>query len=121
MSVDLTLLPFDGDHGDLSFSHTVLPVYANYDLHAQINKLNQLEVPPTFTSYFGSNDKPSDYYYGERCYGKTIEDSYGQPVKYTTVKELLTIKDKYWTCRSVPVFAYLKCLKPATKVALFWH
>jgi hypothetical protein len=121
MSVDLTLLPFDGDLSDLSFSHTVLNVYSNYDLHDQINKLSQLDVPDGFNSYMSRNDKPDDYYFGESCYGKTIEDCYGKHVKYTTVKELLTIKEKYWTARSVPVYAYLKALDPQTKVALYWH
>lgn len=115
MSVDLTLLPFDGEDSNLAFSHTILNVYANYDLHDQIKKLPKLDVPASFTSFYSRQE--SDY----TQYGVTTEDCYGQPVKYTTVKELLTIKDKYWTCRSVPVHAYLKCLEPDTKVALFWH
>lgn len=121
MSVDLTLLPFDHDSETLSFSHTILNLHSNYDLHDQIKKLNRLDVRDNFMSYFGTNNHPEDYTFGEHTYGETVEDAYGNHVQYTTVKELLTIKDKYWTFRTVPVFAYLKALEPATKVALYWH
>jgi hypothetical protein len=84
MGVDLRLLPFDADHGDgLSFSHTILEVGRNYDLHDKIRKLRSMPVPANFTSFCGLGDD------GELTYGVTIETPYGEPLEYVLAGEFI--------------------------------
>jgi hypothetical protein len=119
MSVDLTLLPFDGDSGEsLSFSHTVLNVEGSYDLWDEIEKLPALQVPDGFNTHMAFGED------GEHCYGKTTETPYGKPLLYTTVNQLLKLRDQAYSVggtKNRAIWAYLSELPSKTKVALYWH
>jgi hypothetical protein len=117
MGIDLTLLPFYSETAE--FSHTVLNLGRHYKLHEKINELNMLDVSEEFTSYVSRDDQWEDTHYG-----LTLKDPYGNRVKYTTIKELLKVKDfvdKSDSYRNRAAWAYLKELPENIKVALFWH
>ena len=141
MSLDLTLLPFDGDQKDLSFSHTVLSCVSNCrDLYEEMNKFqeaigtpNSLKimgvkynpnkdermVPKDFTSFISRDEK-----YEEPHYGKTITDPQGTPLRWLYIKELLQWKNHAGVLRNQKhkaIWAYLELLDPESKVALYWH
>lgn len=116
MGVDLRLLPFDCDHDDFAFSHTLLELGRNYELHAQIRQLNQFPVPSGFTSFSGRSANFDDI-----CYGTTVSTPYGEDLTYTTAGELCQIPKNYRAEWERPVWAYLDALSPETKVALYWH
>ena len=116
MSVDLRLLIFDHDEGErLSFSHTQMELGADYDLHDKIKSLPSMPVPKGFTSYSG---KASD---GETGYGETQEDCYGERVKWILSDDLLKIDVSDCAPKVKAAWAYIACLPPETKIALFWH
>lgn len=110
MGIDLTLLPFDCDYEYLVFSHTVLQLPRDYALFDKIRDTPQKEVPAGFTSYVSQDDA-----YEESHYGETIEDPYGDKLRYTTAGELKR-------CGIAgPTGAYVNELPDDNKVALFWH
>lgn len=116
MGVDLRLLPFDCDQGDFAFSHTILEVGRDYDLHDKIRKLKSMPVPPKFTSFCGDLEN------GETGYGVTNETPYGEALEFVLAGHLCAIPlppDAFYRARAV--WAYLKELPPHTKVALYWH
>jgi hypothetical protein len=118
MGVDLRLLPFDADNGsDFAYSHTILEVGRDYDLHDKIKKLPSLPVPSGFTSFSGKQEG-----FDDTCYGLTIKTPYGEELKYVVARDLCAIelrKDAHNKLRGV--WAYLSHLPPLTKVALYWH
>lgn len=119
MGLDLKLLPFDGDHHDLSFSHTVLTCDRNYDLFDQIQALEETRgrlVPTGFSSYVSRDEK-----YEESHYGETKETPYGQPLREVEVEDLLPFRRLCADWKNLAIWAYLEHLPPRTKVALFWH
>ena len=114
MGLDLTLLPFADD----TYSHTVLSCRRDSPLFDFIETLPSLDVPPNFNSYLSRDDK-----YEESHYGLTIKDAYGEQLKYTTVKELLSMSSEFannLSNKNKAVLAYLACLPNETKVALYW-
>jgi hypothetical protein len=117
MGVDLRLLPFDADQGDFAYSHTILELGQNYDLHKQIKELNSMPVPLGFTSFSGRVNG-----FSGTAYGKTTVTPYGEPMKFVLADDLCGIKlseDAPYIEQAI--WAYLKCLPPHTKVALYWH
>jgi hypothetical protein len=117
MGIDLRLLPFDSDMGDLAFSHTVLECGRYYELHDEIRKLASARVPLKFYSFSGRSPE-----FDDACYENTQEDPYGDPVKYVMAGDLVKIDlppDPH--CHLKAVWAYLRELMPDTKVALYWH
>lgn len=117
MGVDLRLLPFDSDQGDWAYSHTMFEVGRDYDLHDKIRGLPQMPVPGDFTTFSGR--RPD---YDEVCYGQTQTTPYGEPVLYALASHLTAIKlPPDASARLKAAWAYLKCLPPQTKVALYWH
>lgn len=116
MGVDLALLPFDSDHGDFAYSHTMFEVGRDYELHGKIRKLKSMPVPKGFSSFRASGAD------GETTYGVTAETPYGEPLEYVLAGHLCAIKlspDAPYIPRAI--WAYLKELPAATKVALYWH
>lgn len=115
MGVDLRLLPFDAD-GGVNFSHTMMEIGRDYDLHDKIRKLRSMPVPEDFTSFCA---RGAD---GETTYGKTLETPYGEPLEFVLAGELSAINlppDAGHVPRAI--WAYLKELPSRTKVALYWH
>jgi len=75
-------------------------------------------VPDDFTSYISKNDK-----YDEPHYGKTLEDFYGEPLRYLDVKDLLQFSNHEYVLdnyKNRAVWAYLKELPEDTKIVLFF-
>lgn len=119
MGLDLTLLPFDGDHGDFCFSHTLLDCGRRRDLFdAIMETLHEVPVPDGFQSYM-SRDGDRDSHYGV-----TTTTPYGQPLGWVRAADLAQfsahadVLDNY---KNKAVWAYLGHLPPRTKVALYWH
>lgn len=116
MGLDLSLLPFDADHGDFAYSHTILNCDRDYKLFDAIQKVPQMKVPEGFTTYLSRDEK-----YEEVHYGKTIETPYGEPLMFAEVESLLKHKKLvHQASVNRAVWAYLENLPPRTKVALYW-
>lgn len=123
MGVDLSLLPFDCDHGtSFSFSHTLLELERRRELWDPIYSMETESgepAPENFTSYRG--DPGAD---GEHGYGKTTKTPYGDRIRFVSAFLLCKLKDHEavrdnWKNRAI--WAYLAELPPETKVALYWH
>src|SRR5262245_52718523 len=115
MSLGLTLLPYYSPSAD--FSHTVLPRIADIDdLFEKIRGVGQLPVSRDFEAYIATiTDHEGDDVTG---YGPLRDDPYGDRLKYTTAEQLLTLQigdDAY----TQAAWAYLRCLPPDTKVAMY--
>ena len=144
MSLDLTLLPFDHDSPQLSYSHTLLQCVTNCnnlfeeiekesskEIPKSIDYVNKVatgvnkdcgEVPKNFTCYLSRI--PNGSMKDEHCYGEVNSDPYGKPLRYLTVRILLKFKNHPEVLRNqrhLAIWAYLEHLDPNTKVALFWH
>lgn len=122
MGMDLRLLPFDWDQGEsLSYSHTILSCDRDYDLFDQVEKFEPIyrKVPKSFSCFLSR--VPDGTYEGERCYGEVNTTSYGDPLKFILVSDLVKIDASKYSERNQAIWAYLKALNPETKVALYWH
>lgn len=123
MGLDLSLLPiFIMDENDICFSHSVIELNRRSTLFEVLLKMGEekgVYVPKNFSSYLCK-----DVYYEEPHYGKTIEDDYGNPLKYVEVKDLLEFKDYIGIIDdnlNRAVWSYLKELSKNIKIVLFWH
>jgi hypothetical protein len=119
MGLDLSLLPFDCDHEDFAFSHTMLDCDRDDELFDALQALPSLRVIPNFTSFRCRDDD------GDSHYGPTTVTPYGEPLTYVKTKDLLhhaalAVRNKGYG-KNKAIWAYLACLDPQTKVALFWH
>lgn len=119
MGLDLKLLPFDADHATIAFSHTVLNCERRRALfECLLDNLNALPVPEEFRSYLST-----DQDFEEHHYGVTTVTPYGEPLTWVEVEALLSygdhvdVKGNYL---NRAIWAYLGCLPPRTKVALYW-
>ena len=117
MGLDLYLLPFDCDSPDLCFSHTILNCERESFLFIKISNLSDdigVIVPDYFTGFLSRKES------GDSCYGKIIEDPYGDPIKYVNANKLIDAwKTEY--VKNEAILEYLKCLYGTTKIALYWH
>ena len=119
MGVDLRLLPLDYEGDACSYSHTVLSCDRRRDLWAVINKFKTKPVPEYFTSFLGREGDDGDYHYGQ-----THKNPYGSEIGTITVKQLRKCVDHEGVQESQKnraIWAYLACLNPKTRIALFWH
>jgi hypothetical protein len=120
MGLDLTLLPFDADHPDISFSHTMLDVDRD-DFQPIIKIENRLgkDVPDRFTSF-----RSRDNGYPESHYGVTNTTPYGEKLKFVKVQDIIgafnDLQDN-GSDRNRAIYRYLTALPSHTKIALFWH
>lgn len=118
MGVDLRLLPFDGDH----FSQTMLDCERRRELWEPIGKIEKKvgrDVPENFNSFCGKDDG-----YDGTCYGRTLITPYGGKLKYVTAKDLTKLAKHEAVLdneKNRAIWAYLACVSPGTKVALYWH
>lgn len=115
MGVDLTLMPLIGQ--DFWVSHDMLSLNRRSALWPEINKLQQQEIPRPITCFRAIGED------GEACYGERDDDPYGATLKWTTPRELLTLKDHEaitddWQNRAV--WAYLKQMPPDWPIVLYW-
>jgi len=88
MGLELALLPFDSDHKSLSFSRQVLECVQNYNFFDEIKEIEEEKgqtVPECFLSHFGSLES------GEHCYGPTLNNGYGEPLKYLRTLDLMDL------------------------------
>lgn len=117
MGLDLTLMPFDCDLPELSFSHTIIQYSRDSDLFHPLLHLNPTQpVPSDFTTYLGHCDGC-----GERRYGATTETPYGEPLQCVRVDQLLEVPEPLWKANNLPVLAYLHALDRARRIALYWN
>lgn len=118
MGVDLRLLPFDADHKDLAFSHTLLSCERRSALWEAIAEhCAASDVPDCFSSFCNVTDE------GETMYGVTTTTPHGERLQWTTAEALLqpAVMAHVDDPKNRAIWAYLAALPPATKVALFWH
>ncbi|HEC63818.1 MAG TPA: hypothetical protein ENI23_00825 [bacterium] len=118
MGIDLILLPIDHYDQNWGFSHTLLSVDRSSDLFDIIRKLPSFDVPGKFSSFTSKDDK-----YEEPHYGNTIEDCYGEKIKFVEIKKLLNLKDHPHIkdgYHNSAIWAYLEKLPENMKIALFW-
>ena len=117
MGLDLRLLPFDCDNGDFAYSHTILSCDRDSQLFDAIRELNQLSVTGRFYTFTGRQEGFEDV-----CYGNTQKTPYGEPVKFAIAGDLYRcFRNSGGTGVNSAIRAYLQCLEPQTKVALYWH
>lgn len=121
MGVDLCLMPFEADFKGFAFSHSLLELERRRDLWepiAEIEKAHGQAVPTPFYTFRATNAE------GSTCYGNTIDTSYGDSLKCVTAAQLLPLA-QHEAVTDNPinraVWAYLACLSPETRIALFWH
>ena len=109
MSVELTLLPFDGPW----FSQTVLELGAVPEEDFPAYQALPLEaVPNPFNSYLAPGpDGP--------FYGTTAKDKYGSPLQATAARHLVKLFEAF--DYKPPAYHYLRALSPSILVALYWH
>ena len=110
MGIDLTLLPFDCDHDNLSFSHTVLQLPRDYGLYDRIRGIPKTKIPDGFHSYVSRDGE-----YEEPHYGTTTTDSYGDEIECATAGGLKTVGIEG------PTGAYINALPDDCRVAIFYH
>ena len=119
MGIDLILLPVDHYDQNWGYAHSLLSVNRSSNLFDKIRKLPSFDVPKDFSSYTSRDGK-----FEEPHYGNTIEDCYGDKVKFVEVKSLLKFKhhrDVRDSGKNSAIWAYLKELPENTKIALYWH
>src|SRR5438045_3603877 len=87
MSVDLSLLPFECDEPNISYSQTVLACGRRPGLWKAILKLPAEPVPDGFNSYMAQ-------VHGTRGYGRTTETPYGEPLLFVRAKALAELRNK---------------------------
>ena len=133
MSVDLTLLPYNCDFPENSYSHTMLPLQTNTrDLMEEIEKLSYEvsqsidfitgdklsgDVEDTFTCYLAKNED------GESGYGEVNEDAYGKKMRWVRASVLMRLANHDGVNRNPlnkQAWAYLNACPPNTRVALYW-
>lgn len=123
MGVDLYLLPVDGELGAADwFSHTLLSCERRRELWDAISAMPSREVPEEFSSFLGR--VPDGSMEGEHGYGNTQEDPYGDRLRYTTAKDLVTLAQHEWVTdnpKNRAIWAYLAAAPPKMKVCLYWH
>lgn len=116
MSIDLTLLLLIGE--DYWAAHSMLDLRQRGELWPEINCLPQIDIPQPLNCYMGTMPN------GERGYGETLTDSYGDHLKWVTAADLLTLKDHEaiqdnW--KNSAIWEYLTQMPPQWKIVLYWH
>ena len=117
MGLALRLLPFDGDAHDIVYSHTVLSCAASSRLVCRRAGAPTWPVPPRFVAFCAVED-------GENALGSRVTTPHGKPLTYAlagALAPLVTHPDVEDSDTNRAIWAYLGCLDPQTKVALFWH
>lgn len=116
MGVDLKLLPLLGM--DFWASHDILRLERRRELWPAIDNLPQKDIPKPLSCHEARTKE------GECCYGDQDTSPYGEGLKWTTAKALLTLKDHEsvqdnWMNRAV--WKYLEQMPPDWPIVLYWH
>lgn len=120
MGVDVRLLPLI--EKDFWAAHDQLELERRRELWPAIEELPSHGLPDRFTCFLGTI--PDGSHKGENGYGERIDDPYGNPLRYVTVADLLTlsnhsaVKDNW---RNRATWAYLSEMPPDWQVVIFWH
>lgn len=121
MGLDLALFPIDHfSQGLFGIAHTVLPLGGlDWDLGAQIKqRARRLPDGHDIAGHLGGRIKDG-YHAGERCYGKLVDDAYGEPYCWLTAKELLPFLEEHWADH--PATAYVRAMPSDGLIVLDWH
>lgn len=115
MGVDLTLLPLRLH--DYWLAHDILELARDRDFWPAFEELPQHPIPKPLSCYLSSTAG------GKTCYGEVEENPYGYRLTYTTVADLMTLKDHegvqgHWKNRAV--WAYLAQMPTDWPVCLYW-
>lgn len=119
MGIDLTLLPYDCQHYDLFYSHTILSLDRDYDLFDEIKEIEaypQMELFSHFMSKVPDGNKKGEY-----CYGADNTDAYGEQLQFVFARDLIKLDNKNLSNKNTAVMAYLRMLPGDQRVALYWH
>lgn len=120
MGVDVKLLPLIGR--DFWAAHDQLELERRSELWPVIEALPSEPMPKPLNCFLGTI--PDGSWEGENGYGECAEDPYGNPLRYVTVADLLTlsnhpaVKDN-WLNRAI--WAYLSEMPPDWQIVIFWH
>jgi hypothetical protein len=118
MSLDLKLLPLLGPHG-LWVSHSMIDLLRREELWPAIQALsNVARIPEPLNCHLARDAEDENIIYGE-----VTEDAFGDPLTWTTVADLLTVRDHEhvqgnWQNRAA--WAYLAEMPLDWKIVLYW-
>lgn len=123
MGLDLTLLPVEHDTFEWGFSHSMLRMDRDSSLFSQMLAWEKEygESPPRrFHTYICRDDACEEPHYGD-----TSETPYGEPLRCVNVGSLVRILesadlDGGLSPRNRAALRYLECLRPESRVALYW-
>ena len=119
MGVDLKWLILDSyfPARGWGYSHSMMELGRDYAYHQKLRELPDEAIPNDFSSYVAVH--PSD---GDSCYGQTTQTPYGEDLRMVKVSDILSVEHdfdgQYW---AEAALAYIRCLPPDTRVALYWH
>lgn len=120
MGLALRLFPITHYNPPFGYSHTVLELGGlDWALGAEIQKCAwRLPDGHDITAHLAVRlkDGPAK---GECIYGKLGEDSYGEPYRWLTSKELLPFLEEHWT--EHPITAYVRAMPSDGLIVLDWH
>lgn len=120
MGLALDLWPIDRLQGSFGYSHTVLNLGGlTWDLGALIREsARRLPDGHDITAHLAGRI-PEGHHKGESCYGKLVNDAYGEPYRWLTAKELLPFLEEHWPKH--PATAYVRALPSDGLIVLDWH
>ena len=121
MGLALYLCPIDHlSQGLFGNAHTVLDLGGvSWDLGAEITeRARQLPDGHDISGHLGGRIKDG-YHQGGRCYGRFVDDAYGESYRWLTAKELLPFLEEHWPAS--PITAYVRALPSDNLIVLDWH
>jgi len=119
MGLALRLLPVDRFHEGFGISNSVLELGGlPWDLGSTIRDLARLLPDGHDISAYGAKLILDGECKGERCYGKLVNDVYGEPYRWLTAKELHPFLAEHWPKH--PVRAYVLAM-PDDRLIVDWH
>jgi hypothetical protein len=121
MGLSLYLCPIKHlNRGLFGNAHTVLDLGGlDWALGAQIKKCSRrLPDGHDIQGQLAARIKDG-YHKGEPCYGRFVDDAYGEPYCWLTAKELLPFLEEHWT--EHPITAYVRAMPSDGLIVLDWH
>lgn len=116
MGVDLSLMPLIGQN--FWTSHELILLERDRDLWEEFIKVRAIEIPQPLSCFVSILENK------ERGYGYLSDDPYGNPLKFTTAKELKKLRTHknvqcHWKNRAI--WAYLEHIPDDWQIILYWH
>lgn len=120
MGLALYLLPVKDLHGSFGNTHTVLDLGGvDWDLGSLIrDSARRLPDGHDIQGHLGGRIKDGSQKDG-RCYGRLVDDAYGEPYCWLTAKELMPVLQKHWP--EHPATAYVRAMPSDNLIVLDWH